>query len=196
MVFNLNVKYSLSSIKELLNSLFPKAKMIFFLSIMDIILKKKILYFKDYKVKCAIGKRGITKNKLEGDKCTPRGRFKLKYVFYRKERNKNVRSKLKIIPIKKNFGWCDDIKSKYYNKLIEFPFKYRAEKLYIKENIYDIIIVLDYNLKPIKKNKGSAIFLHVAKRNFSPTLGCIAISKKNLIFLLSVINKKTFLKIL
>ena len=170
--------------------------MIFFLSIMDIILKKKILYFKDYKVKCAIGKRGITKNKFEGDKCTPRGRFKLKYVFYRKERNKDVHSKLKIIPIMKNFGWCDDIKSKYYNKLIKFPFKHRAEKLYIKENIYDIIIVLDYNLKPIKKNKGSAIFLHVAKRNFSPTLGCIAISKKNLIFLLSVINKRTFLKIL
>ena len=75
--------------------------MIFFISAMDIILKKKIIYFKDYKAKCAIGKRGITSNKFEGDKCTPRGRFKLKYVFYRKERNKNIRSKLKIIPIKK-----------------------------------------------------------------------------------------------
>ena len=169
--------------------------MIFFVSVMDIILKKKILYFKDYKAKCAIGKRGITSNKLEVDKCTPRGRFKLKYVFYRKERNKNIRSKLKIIPIKKNFGWCDDVKSKYYNKFIKFPFKYKAEKLYIKQNIYDIIVVLDYNFKPIKKNKGSAIFLHVAKKKYSPTLGCVAISKNDLKYLLSVINKKTFLKI-
>mgnify|MGYP001234415064 CR=1 FL=1 len=195
MVSKLKLKYSLSSVKELLNSLFPKAKMIFFVSVMDIILKKKILYFKDYKAKCAIGKRGITSNKLEGDKCTPRGRFKLKYVFYRKERNKNIRSKLKIIPIKKNFGWCDDVKSKYYNKFIKFPFKYSAEKLYIKQNIYDIIVVLDYNFKPIKKNKGSAIFLHVARRKYSPTLGCVAISKNDLKYLLSVISKKTFLKI-
>ena len=170
--------------------------MIFFVSDMDIILKKKILYFKDYRVKCAIGKRGITSNKLEGDKCTPRGRFKLKYVFYRKERNKYIRSKLKTIPIKKSFGWCDDTRSKFYNRFIKFPFKNRAEKLYIKKNIYDIIVVLDYNLKPIKKSKGSAIFLHVADRKYSPTLGCIAISKNNLKYLLSVISKKTFLKIL
>ena len=170
--------------------------MIFFLSIMDIILKKKILYFKDYKVKCAIGKRGITENKLEGDKCTPRGRFKFKYILYRKERVKNIHSKLRLIPIKKNFGWCDDIRSKFYNKFIKFPFKFRAEKLYLKENIYDIIVVIDYNLKPIKKKKGSAIFLHVAKKNYSPTLGCVAIAKNDLKKLISVIDKKSFINIL
>ncbi len=170
--------------------------MIFFLSTMDIILKKKFIYFKDYKAKCAIGKRGITSKKIEGDKCTPRGRFRLKYIFYRKERVKNIRSKLKTIPLKKNFGWCDDVKSKFYNKFIKFPFNYKAEKLYINENIYDIIVVIDYNLKPIKKNRGSAIFLHVAKKKFKPTLGCIALSKNNLRYLISVINKKTFLKIL
>ena len=170
--------------------------MIFFLSVMDIILKKKIIYFKDYKAKCAIGKRGITRKKVEGDKCTPKGRYKFKYVFFRKERIKKIFSKLKIIPIKKNFGWCDDINSKFYNKFIQFPFKGSAEKLYIKENIYDIIVVIDYNLSPIRKKRGSAIFLHVAKKNYSPTLGCIALSKKDLIYLLSIINKNTFLKIL
>ena len=170
--------------------------MIFFLSVMDVILKKKIIYFKDYKAKCAIGKRGITSKKKEGDKCTPRGRFKFKYIFYRKERIKKIHSKLKVFPIKKNFGWCDDINSKFYNKFIKFPFKGSAEKLYIKENIYDIIVVINYNLNPVKKKKGSAIFLHVAKKNFSPTLGCIALSKKDLIYLLSIINKNTFLKIL
>ena len=170
--------------------------MIFFLSTMDIILKKKFIYFKDYKAKCAIGKRGITSKKIEGDKCTPRGRFKLKYIFYRKERVKNISSKLKIIPLKKNFGWCDDIKSKFYNKFIKFPFNHKAERLYINENIYDIIVVIDYNSKPIKKNKGSAIFLHVAKKKLTPTLGCVALSKNNLRYLISLINKKTHLKIL
>ena len=170
--------------------------MIFFLSTMDIILKKKFIYFKDYKAKCAIGKRGITSKKIEGDKCTPRGRFRLKYIFYRKERVKNIQSKLKIIPLKKNFGWCDDINSKSYNKFVKLPFKHKAEKLYLKENIYDIIVVIDYNLKPIRKKKGSAIFLHVAKKNYSPTLGCIAVSKNDLMNLISIINKKTFLKVI
>ena len=170
--------------------------MIFFLSIMDLILKNNFVYFKDYKAKCAIGKRGITNKKVEGDKCTPRGRFKLKYIFYRKERVKNINSKLKIIPIKKNFGWCDDVRSKYYNKFIKLPSKYKAEKLYLRLNIYDIIVVIDYNLNPVRKKKGSAIFVHIAKKNYSPTLGCIALSKKNLKYLISIINKNTFLKIL
>ena len=163
---------------------------------MDIILKNKFIFFRDYKAKCAIGKRGITSRKYEGDKRTPRGRFKLKYVFYRKERIKNIRSKLAKVPIKKNYGWCDDVRSKFYNKLIKLPSKYRAEKLYLKKNIYDIIVVLDYNLNPIKKKKGSAVFMHIATKSYSPTLGCIAISKNDLKYLLSIINKKTYLKIL
>ena len=75
-------------------------------------------------------------------------------------------------------GWCDDPKSKYYNQLIKFPFKYSAEKLWLKENSYDIILVIDYNLKPIIKYKGSAIFLHIQKKKYQATKGCIAISKK------------------
>ena len=163
---------------------------------MDIILKKKFIYLKDYKAKCAIGKRGITSKKIEGDKCTPRGRFRLKYVFFRKDRIKKIRSRLKIIPLKKNFGWCDDVNSKLYNKFVKLPYKYKAEKLYLKEKIYDIIVIIDYNLKQIKKKRGSAIFLNVAKKNYSPTLGCVSVSKNDLIYLLSVINKNTFLKII
>ncbi len=169
--------------------------MIFFLSVMIVILKKKYIYFEDYKAKCTIGKRGITGKKLEGDKCTPRGRFKFKYIFYRKERVKNLRSKLRTIPLKKNFGWCDDVKSKSYNKFVKLPFKYSAEKLYLKKNIYDIIVVIDYNLKPTKKKKGSAIFLHVANKNFSATLGCVALAKNDLKYLISRINKNSYLKI-
>ena len=74
-------------------------------------------------------------------------------------------------------GWCDDPKSRHYNKLVKLPFSYSHEKLFKKENIYDIILVLNYNMNPIKKNKGSAIFIHVAKNNFKRTKGCVAIKK-------------------
>ena len=76
-------------------------------------------------------------------------------------------------------GWCDDPKSKCYNQLIKFPFKYSAEKLWLKKNVYDIIVVIDYNLSPIIKNKGSAIFLHITKK-YEETKGCVAINLKNI----------------
>ena len=88
-------------------------------------------------------------------------------------------------------GWCDDPKSKYYNKLIRFPFSFSFEKLYRKDNIYDLILVLNYNINPIKKNKGSAIFIHIAKRNFSSTKGCVAIRKFELIKLIKYLNKNS-----
>ena len=88
-------------------------------------------------------------------------------------------------------GWCDDPNLKNYNKLIKFPFKGRAEKMWLKDRIYDVLIVIDYNLKPIVTNKGSAIFLHIAKKNYSTTKGCIAVRKKDIIFLAHKINNKT-----
>ena len=92
-------------------------------------------------------------------------------------------------------GWCDDPSSKDYNKLVRYPFKYSAEKLYRKDNIYDIVLVLNYNLNPTIKNKGSAIFIHVARRNYKFTKGCIAVSKKDLKKIVKQINKQTIIKI-
>lgn len=162
---------------------------------MHIFVKNKKLSFLNYKVKCALGKRGIKKKKKEGDLITPKGNFKIKYVLYRKDRVSKLNTKLKKIAIHKNMGWCDDYKSKKYNKLIKFPFKYHAEKLYKKNNTYDIIVVLNYNMNPVKKNKGSAIFLHIAKKNYQNTEGCLAIKKNDLKKILNVINKKTIVKI-
>ena len=88
-------------------------------------------------------------------------------------------------------GWCDDPKSKKYNQLIKLPNKYSHEKLYKKNNTYDLLLVLDYNMKPIIKNKGSAIFIHVAKRNYKPTAGCIALKKKDLLKLTKIIKLST-----
>ena len=158
---------------------------------MHLYLKNKFLYFKDYKIKCSIGKRGLTKKKVEGDLKTPKGNFNFKFLLYRADRIKNFQTKIKKIKIKKNFGWCDDTKSIFYNKLIYFPFNENAEKLHLKENIYDLILVINYNTKPILKNKGSAIFLHLASKRFKSTKGCIAIRKKDFLKILPIINKKT-----
>ena len=158
---------------------------------MNIRLKGKYLYYLKYKIKCSIGKKGISKNKKEGDLKTPKGKFKLKLIFYRKDKIKILQTSLKKIAIKRSMGWCDDIKSKKYNKLISFPFKYSAEKLWRKNNIYDVAIVLNYNLNPVKKNKGSAIFLHIAKKNYSATKGCIAISRKDMLILIANLKKNS-----
>ncbi len=91
--------------------------------------------------------------------------------------------------------WCDDPNSKKYNKLVKLPFNYSYEKLFKKENSYDIILVLNYNMNPIKKNKGSAIFIHVAKKNYKKTDGCVAIKKIYLLKILKKINIYTKVKI-
>ena len=161
---------------------------------MHILINKKYLTYNKLKVKCAIGKKGIGFKKKEGDLVTPKGQFKIKFVLYRKDRVK-ISTKLKMKVIKKNMGWCDDPTSSHYNKLIKLPFIYKHEKLFKKENIYDIILVINYNMSPVKKNKGSAIFIHVAKRNFKKTEGCIAIKKLDLIKLLKGINPNTKVKI-
>ena len=158
---------------------------------MHIFINNKILFLDQYKIKCSIGKRGIGTKKKEGDQITPKGKFKIKSILYRKDRIASFKCKIIKIPIKKNTGWCDDPRSKHYNKLIKFPFKYSAEQLYRSDNIYDIILVLNYNLDPIRKGKGSAIFIHIAKKNYENTLGCIAVSKKDLKKIIKKINKKT-----
>ena len=162
---------------------------------MNIKLKNKFLYFNKYKIKCSIGKRGITSKKIEGDNKTPRGTFKLGSILYRQDRIPKIKSRLKKIIIKKNMGWCDDSNSKHYNKLIKFPFNFRAEKLWLNKNIYDVIIVINFNMKPIIKKRGSAIFLHIAKKNYMSTRGCIAISKKNMKFLIKKITTQSKISI-
>jgi L,D-peptidoglycan transpeptidase YkuD (ErfK/YbiS/YcfS/YnhG family) len=163
---------------------------------MHILIKNKYLLYDNYRIKCAVGKRGIGKKKREGDSITPKGLFVVKFVLFRKDRVKKLSTKYKKFEIKKKMGWCDDIKSKKYNKLITLPFKFSSEKLYRKDNIYDIILVLNYNMNPVKKNKGSAIFIHVAKENYTSTKGCVAIKKIELVQLLRNIKKKTKIKII
>ncbi len=162
---------------------------------MRIILKnKETLLYDDFIFKCSIGKKGLTQNKIEGDLKTPRGIYTLGPLFYRSDRNIKIFTKLKKIKIQKDMGWCDDINSPFYNKLIKINKKIKCEKLHRKNNNYDLFIPINYNYLKPKKNKGSAIFLHLTN-DYKKTLGCIAIKKKDMLILLRLINKKTKIKI-
>ena len=164
---------------------------------MIIIVKNKdTLLIDDFKFKCSIGKKGVCNKKVEGDLTTPKGIFNLGNIYYRSDRVQKPFSKLKSISIKKNMGWCDDPNSKFYNKLIKIKknLKISHEKLYRKDHKYDFLILIKYNYKNPTKFKGSAIFLHLTK-NYLPTKGCVALSKKDLLILLKLIDKKTKIKI-
>ena len=158
---------------------------------MIIINKSGYLKYKDFKFKCALGKSGIGNKEKEGDNITPKGVFYVNKIYYRKDRLKELSSKFKLIKITKKMGWCDDPKSRKYNQLIKLPTKYSHENLYKKDNTYDLILVLNYNMKPTIKNKGSAIFIHVAKKNYKKTAGCIALKKIDLICLIKEIKQNT-----
>jgi L,D-peptidoglycan transpeptidase YkuD (ErfK/YbiS/YcfS/YnhG family) len=162
---------------------------------MIIVKKSGYLKYKNFKFRCALGKGGIKQKQREGDFITPRGKFKLIKIYYRSDRVKKINSTLKKIKIKKNIGWCDDVSSKYYNKQIKINKKISHEKLYRKDSLYDILVVLNYNLNPVIRGKGSAIFLHVAKKNYKKTQGCIALKNRDLLYLLSKIKKKTQIRI-
>ena len=159
-----------------------------------IIIKKDTLIYDEFKFKCSVGKNGISSKKVEGDNKTPKGLYALGPLYYRKDRFPKPLTKLKKIEIKKNFGWCDDVKSKFYNKPIKTNKKVRHEKLYRNDRKYDLIIPIKYNSIKPKKNKGSAIFLHLTN-NYKKTQGCIAVDKKDMLVLLKLINKKTKIKI-
>tara|TARA_B100000787_G_scaffold166261_1_gene151213 strand:+ start:1486 stop:1974 length:489 start_codon:yes stop_codon:yes gene_type:complete len=155
---------------------------------------KETLRLDDYILKCSIGKNGISSRKKEGDKCTPRGIFKLGKLYYRADRVKKPTTKISTKIIKKNMGWCDDATSKFYNREIKINKKVKHEKLYRDDNVYDYLIVIKYNTKNTKLGKGSAIFLHLTK-NYKKTEGCIAVKEKDFLIILNLITANTKIKI-
>ena len=155
---------------------------------------KRKLIVDEFVFKCSVGRGGITKNKYEGDLKTPSGRFKIGHIYYRKDRIPNLLTKLKKIKINRNFGWCNDVNSKSYNRKINILEKKKNEKLFRKDYKYDLLLPIKYNYNKTIPGKGSAIFLHLTKF-YKPTAGCIAISKTNFLILLKLINKKTKINI-
>ena len=163
---------------------------------MTILVKNKhYLQIHEFKFKCCIGKKGLTKNKKEGDKKTPRGIFEIENLYYRKDRLGKPITSLKCIEIEKNMGWCDDINiPEKYNKRIKVEKKIKHEKLKRKDYKYDFIIPIKYNFdKPIA-GIGSCIFIHLT-RNYKPTAGCVALKEKDFLIMLKLIKKNSKIKI-
>jgi L,D-peptidoglycan transpeptidase YkuD (ErfK/YbiS/YcfS/YnhG family) len=163
---------------------------------MIIYLKNKhTIQVDDFSFKCCIGKNGLSKLKIEGDKKTPIGTFELEKLYFRPDRIRKFKSNLKTSKINKFMGWCDDTKSKkYYNKLIKVSKKLKHEKLFRKDFKYDLLIPIKYNSKKRVLGRGSCIFLHLTK-DYKPTAGCIALNKKDFMVMLKIINNKTKIKI-
>ncbi|MBI2054666.1 MAG: L,D-transpeptidase family protein [Candidatus Sungbacteria bacterium] len=149
------------------------------------------LAFDGKEYRCALGKGGILENKKEGDGATPAGCFPMREVFYRADRVSQPQTILQARALKENDGWCDDPGDSQYNKLVSLPYPASVENLWRGDNIYDIIVPLGYNDDPPVPAKGSAIFMHVARENYAPTAGCIALSLPDLLEILSKIDKDT-----
>ena len=164
---------------------------------MTIIIKNKhTLIFDDFKFKCCVGKNGFSKNKYEGDKKTPTGRYAIGSLYFRKDRKKPPKTKLKVFEIKKHMVWCNDINSLYkYNKLINFNSKLKFERLFRHDYKYDFLIPIKYNWNKPKIGRGSAIFIHLTK-NYRPTAGCIGLSEKDFLIMVKLLRKKTKIQIL
>ena len=158
---------------------------------MIITLKNKdTLIVDEFRLKCCIGRGNLKKDKVEGDGSTPRGKFVIGTLYGRSDRVQKPNTKLFCKPINKKMAWCNDSKSKFYNKEIKVNKKNKFEKIYRNDYKYNYLILLKYNYINPKKNKGSAIFIHLTK-DYKKTAGCIALSKKDFLILAKLINKKS-----
>ncbi len=154
---------------------------------------KDTLIFDEFKFKCSIGKNGLKKNKIEGDKSTPKGIFSLGKLYYRSDRVPKPETNLTTKNITKNIGWCDIPNNKYYNQEVTSLRNVNKENFFRKDSKYNYLIVINYNKNKIK-NKGSAIFIHLTQ-DYKPTNGCIAMNENDFLILVKLINKKTHIKL-
>jgi L,D-peptidoglycan transpeptidase YkuD (ErfK/YbiS/YcfS/YnhG family) len=148
-------------------------------------------------VRCALGRSGVLSPDLkrEGDGATPLGTWPMRQVFWRPDRLALPETALPSIPIDRNLGWCDDPREALYNRLVILPFPARHERLWREDELYDLIVVLGFNDDPPIPDRGSAIFLHVAQADYSPTEGCIACARDDLLALLAEAKRGDVLRI-
>ena len=163
---------------------------------MTIFVKNKhTLQIDEFKFRCCIGQKGSTRKKKEGDKKTPKGMFEIENLYFRKDRIEKPLTSLKCIQIKKNMGWCNDIRfPNKYNKLIKIEKKIKYEKLKREDYKYDLLIPIKYNFKRTVIGLGSCIFIHLTQ-DYKPTAGCVALKKKDFLIMLKLIKKNSKIKI-
>ena len=154
------------------------------------------LRFNGKNYRCALGKKGVTADKKEGDLATPLGSFPLRSCYYRADKLEPLRTYLTLHAITRKDGWCDDPKHPLYNTHVALPFPASHERLYRDDDgVYDVIVPMGYNDDPIIPGKGSAIFLHVARPDYSGTEGCVALALPDLLEVLQHITPDTHIVI-
>ncbi len=134
----------------------------------------------DQRWPCAIGRGGVLGDKREGDGATPVGSWPLRRVFYRPDRLAAPETALPLDPLRPELGWCDDPSDPAYNRLVQLPYSGRHERLWREDAIYDLVAVMGYNDDPPRPGLGSAIFLHLARPDYDPTEGCVALALADL----------------
>lgn len=139
-----------------------------------------ILHFAGRQLPAVIGSSGVCIEKHEGDGCTPVGCLPLRQVFYRPDRLGAPSAVVPCQPLTEADGWCDDERHADYNRHVQLPHPARHEKLWLEDNVYDVIGVLGYNDDPVVVGRGSAIFLHVVSKDLKPTAGCVSLSLNDL----------------
>ena len=135
--------------------------------------------------RCALGPAGIRTEKREGDGATPAGVFPLRRVLWRADRLPRPATGLDLAPIRPQDGWCDDPLDARYNQMVGLPYPASAERLWRDDAVYDVVVVIGYNDAPATPGRGSAIFLHVARPDYAPTRGCVALALADLLAFLA-----------
>lgn len=142
-------------------------------------------------LRCALGRSGIRATKREGDGATPRGSFRIESAFYRRDRLSRPRTGLPVSTTGIDDGWCDAAQDRNYNRFITHPYPASAERLWRRDGLYDVVVVVGYNRRPRRRGAGSAIFMHVAEHGLKPTEGCVALSRRDLLKVVARIGPRT-----
>jgi len=141
--------------------------------------------------RCVVGAGGVREDKVEGDGATPVGDFPLRHIYFRNDRLVLPTVRLPARAINEHDGWCDDPRSPAYNRLVRIPNDWSHEKMWRDDGLYDLVVVVGYNDDPPEGEWGSAIFLHIAKDDYSPTQGCVAFKREDLMELITLIGPET-----
>jgi L,D-peptidoglycan transpeptidase YkuD (ErfK/YbiS/YcfS/YnhG family) len=147
-----------------------------------------MIKYRNLQFPVALGRGGIRALKREGDGATPRGRWAIRLVYYRGDRINRPRTMVPVEAIRPTYGWCDAVPNRNYNREVPMPYAASAERLWRQDHLYDLVAVLGYNDLCRVKGRGSAIFMHIARRSFAPTAGCIALTREHLLRLLAAIS--------
>lgn len=146
---------------------------------------------------CALGRNGVVVagQKREGDGASPQGVWRMQRVFYRPDRLSRPETALPVVPLRETDGWCDAPQHPFYNRPVTRPFDASHEKLWRDDHVYDLIVELDHNSDPVVPALGSAVFFHLARHDYRPTEGCVAISLPHMLQVLTTASQKSAIEI-